>query len=91
MVTRNWLLPLLVTLLILTMAGATRSQRIFLWQADNNLRVTDPVFNATITSTMALSRTLDEMNVVYDRDRILPEDLSGYDVVMISLSFTCPG
>lgn len=82
---------LIVMLAVLFLAGASLAEGIFFWQHDNNLRVTDRVFNSSMTSTQSLTRTLNELDLDFDLSRNMPEDLSEYDLVMTSLSFYCPG
>jgi len=81
----------LAVLTALLLAGGASATEIFVWQHDNGLLVLDPVFNANITSTQGLTRTLDALRQSYTLNQVLPNDLSQYDIVMTSLSFYCPG
>jgi len=82
---------ILVFLLTVFLVGGAQATDIFFWQHDNNLRVQDRVFNTTLTSTQSLTRTLDQLDLDYTLSRNMPNDLSGYDLFMTSLSFYCPG
>ncbi len=64
---------------------------IFVWEHDNNLRQYDPVFRTNLTAEQSIMRTLDQENVDYDHHRNLPNDLNQYDVIIVPLSFYCPG
>ncbi len=75
----------------LLLAGEAQASEILVWQHDNGDRVQDPVFNQRLTATEAVTRTLNELEVDYDMRRSLPQDLSGYDLVMTCLGWHCPG
>jgi len=78
-------------LLTLFIAIESIAIEIFVWQHDNGLRVADPVLRSSLTATQAVTRTLDELDVDYDLNRNLPDNLEDYDVVITCLSFYCPG
>ena len=78
-------------LLVVFFMGTAQATEIFFWQHDNNVRVTDRVFNTSLTVTQSLTRTLDNLDYDYTLSRNMPEDLSEYDLVMTALSFLCPG
>ncbi len=79
----------LTILLVLLLAGGAQAFEIFFWQHDNNQAVQDPVYNTRLTSTQSLVRALNDLDLDYTLNRNLPNDLSGYDVVMTSLSYFC--
>jgi len=82
---------LMIVLLALMLVGSAQAIEIFVWRHDNNLTVADPVLNATITATAAVTRTLDQLQMRYTLNNVLPDNLSDYDVVITCLSFYCPG
>jgi len=88
---RNCLLVGVALLVALLFASGAQALEIFVWQHDNGLLVNDPVFGASLTATQALTQTLDSLDLAYDLNTALPNDLSGYDIVMTCLSFYCPG
>jgi hypothetical protein len=88
---KTWLSIVVVLLLVGLIAGTSQAVEIFFWQHDNGLTVADRVLNANLTSTQSLTRTLDQLDLDYDINTTLPDDLSDYDLVMTSLSFLCPG
>lgn len=76
-----------LTLLVFSSANA---QRIFVWDHDNTLRNVDLVFDdERITSSDAVSRTLDALEMDYTMSEALPEDLEDFDVAMVLLGFPC--
>ena len=81
----------LVLFLTVLLPSKSEATEIFLWEHDNGLTVADQVLRATITATESVARTLNQLEIDYTRSRILPDDLSQYDVVMTCLSFYCPG
>jgi len=84
--------PITIALLIaLLTAGGAMATEIFVWQHDNGLGVLDPVYQQNMTSTQAITATLDDLGRDYTLNASLPNDLSGYDIVITSLSFYCPG
>ena len=80
----------LTILLVLLLVSGAQAFEIFFWQHDNNVRVTDPVYNTSYTCTQSLVRALNDLDLDYTLSRNMPGDLSDYDVVMTSLSFFCP-
>ena len=81
----------MILLLVMLISSTTFGYDIFVWQHDNRLRVNDTVLNASLTATQAVTRTLDELEVEYDISQQLPDDLLEYEVVIVCLSFYCPG
>jgi hypothetical protein len=83
----------LILLVALILTGSVQAYEIFFWQHDNNLGIYDPVYRTTLTTTQALTRTLNDLDLDYTLNRTLPdfEDLSDYDIVMTSLGCYCPG
>lgn len=88
---RSFTVVCFAVLCALLLSGTAQAIEIFVWQHDNNLRVNDQVFNASLTATQSITRTLDALDLDYDLSANLPNDLSSYDVVMTALSFYCPG
>jgi len=80
-------------LALIFLVGQAGAVEIFLWEHDNRLSVRDAVFNANMTATESVARTLTQLNMDFVRDAALPpiEELNNYDVVMTCLSFYCPG
>ena len=87
----NTMRLLLLTLLFCFLTGDVIAYNIFVWDHDNSLNTYDPVFRTNLDATTAVTRTLDGNNIDYDINRNLPDDLSDYDVVIVCLSFYCPG
>ena len=81
----------LVLLTALFLVGQLKAIEIFVWEHDNRQRAQDPVFNASLTATQSVMRTLDGLDVDYDHHTALPDDLNAYDVVMVCLGWYCPG
>ena len=83
----------LAVFLVLFLESGVQAFEIFLWQHDNGLRVSDPVYRTSHTATDALARTMNDLDLDYTRSTRLPEvdDLSEYDIMVTSLSFYCPG
>ena len=90
---RKTCIVFIMLFLVTAFVPVTNAQEVFLWQHDNRLTQADRVFNATITATDAIARTLDQLDVNYERSTSLPEleELQEYDLVMTALSFYCPG
>ncbi len=88
---RSFTVVCFAVLFALLLSGGAQAIEIFVWQHDNNLRVNDPVFNSSLTATQAITRTLNALDLDFDLNRNLPNDLSDYDVVITALSFYCPG
>jgi hypothetical protein len=81
-------LTLLLALLFTTQASA---YNVFVWRHDNNLRAQDPIYGQSLTATESVMRALTSLQMDWDSSSVLPDDLSGYDVVVTCLSFLCPG
>lgn len=60
---------------------------VFVWQHSNGLVSPDPVFEEEITSCEAITRTLDVLEINYVCDDTLPNNISEYEVVVVSLGF----
>lgn len=83
---------IIIALVLLAMlANVTYGINIFVWQHDNRLTVMDPVLMQALTSTQAITRTMDQLGIGYTISEALPDNLVEYDVVITSLSFYCPG
>lgn len=81
----------IVLLFTLILSSQANSTNIFVWEKDNNLRPPDPVLRTSHDATAAITRTLTNEDVDFDTDSELPNDLNDYDVVIVALSFFCPG
>lgn len=79
--------------LVFLLAGGAQAIEIFVWQHDNNLTQMDPVYGTALTATLAVTRALSDLDLDFDMSRNLPdiEALCDYDVVIVCLSFFCPG
>ncbi len=84
---------LLAVLIVLSLSCPAQAYRIFVWQHDNGLTTNDPVLGGTLTVTQAITRTLSNLGLQYDVNQTLPSaaELEQYDVVVVALSFYCPG
>jgi len=60
---------------------------IFVWERDNGYTQQDPVFEEDFTASMALTRTLEELDYEFTADTTLPENLGIYDVVLVTMGF----
>ena len=88
---RTWMSFGLALLMTFLLTGGVQAISIFVWQHDNNQRVPDPVLRSNLTVTESVTRTLDALDIEFDTDRDLPDNLGQYDVVITCLSFYCPG
>lgn len=79
----------IVLFLISFTADEGRAIDIFVWHHDNNLRIIDPVFEQSFGVNDALTLTLEQLELEYTRSSNLPDDLENYDVVIVSLGFSC--
>ncbi len=77
-------------LCVLLMAGSVSAYDLFVWVNDNPLPIDDPVLGERLNSSSAVMQTLDQLEIEYDHDEALPDDLSQYDVIMVLLGFSCP-
>ncbi len=78
-----------VVLLALLLPGYSSALNIFIWQCDNNLPFEDPVFDEDLNAYQAIAQTLEELNLDFDHDWNLPDNLGDYDVLVIPLGFFC--
>jgi len=76
--------------LILLFNSSAIGLDIFVWENDNSLRLIDDVLQDTSLSHEAITQSLDILEYDYDSDASLPEDLSEYDIVIVSTGFSCP-
>lgn len=86
------LIAVMLILIAFVFVSSANAFNIFVWQKDNGLTVQDRVFNnQALNATQSITRTLDVLDYDYTVNRNLPNDLSEYDLIMIPLSFYCPG
>ncbi|MBT7617125.1 MAG: hypothetical protein HN590_07575 [Calditrichaeota bacterium] len=78
----------LLSLLLLTISNSYAID-IFVWQKDNDITSPDPIFEENLTTFSAITRTLGELEYNFQSDTLLPENLSEYEIVIVSLGFFC--
>jgi len=84
---------MLAFLVVMLFSIQAKAYNIFVWEHDNRLRISDPVLRSSLTATQAVMRTLDGLHLDYDSNANLPDSasLEEYDVVIVCLSWYCPG
>ncbi len=78
-------------LLAVALATGVQATDIFLWQHDNNNRVTDQVFRQSYTAYESMARTLQELDLNFAHNRAIPNNLNDYDLFIVCLGWYCPG
>ncbi len=86
---RSVILIGLFCFLILFTSNAN-AYELFVWANDNALAIYDPETDEWLNSSNAVLHTLDRLDIEYDTDSVLPDNLSQYDVILVCLGFTCP-
>ncbi len=83
----------LFALLLLFSFTATQTSvaNILVWNNDNNSHFTHPETGASTNCEVGITSALDANDVDYTLSSTLPNDLSGYNIVMISLGLYCVG
>ena len=67
------------------------AQSILIWDNDNNSDFRDPEGTGYIGCEYKIQQALTENGITYTTVSTLPADLSGYDVVFVTLGIYCVG
>ena len=78
---------LLAALLVFLMSPSTQAQNILLWQNYGQAIMISPETGVEITPDFDLKLALAANMRYFDTEDLLPEDLSGYDIIFITLGF----
>ncbi len=75
-----WIIPLIVS-----------AQTVLIWDNDNNSDFLDPEGAGNVGCEYGLQHALTANGITFSTVSALPTDLSGYDVVFVTLGIYCVG
>ena len=80
-----------VLLGLLMLFALCSAQEALLWDNDNGSTLVDPETGGTVGCQVGLQNALTDLGIGYTTVSTLPTDLSGYDVIFITLGVWCLG
>ncbi len=76
---------------LLTLFALCSAQEVLLWDNDNGSTIVNPETGGSVGCQVGLQNALTALGVGYTTVSTLPTDLSGYDVIFITLGVWCLG
>ncbi|KPL09992.1 hypothetical protein AMJ71_04805 [candidate division TA06 bacterium SM1_40] len=73
---------------LLTAPAVCCAQSVFIWKMETE-SIVDPDGGGSVQQDYAVKRALDELELVYEVGRDLPEDLSPYRVIFVLMGWWC--
>jgi hypothetical protein len=80
-----------IVLLLFLLPCLVFAQQVLIWDNDNNSDFLDPEGTGNVGCEFKIQQALTANGITFTTVSVLPGDLSGYDVVFVTLGIYCVG